>query len=133
LKIFRHLAANFRGLLHKQEPFTCVNLITLYDKERYTVNRETPSITIGRIENNKIVIPDERVSRLHCRIDYSEGIGVQITDYSKNGTWITDSDLKSEIYLLNKSGWFQISQGYIFLGLPPASGLNMTRIQFFCF
>lgn len=133
MKIFRQLAANFKGLLHKQDPFTCVNLITLYDKEHYSVNRDMPSITIGRIENNKIIIPDERVSRLHCRIDYTEGIGVQITDYSKNGTWITDSDLTSEIYLLNKSGWFQINQGYIFLGLPPASGLNMTRIQFFCF
>ena len=133
MKIFQQLVIGLKGLFIRQKPFACINLVTLFDKERYTVDRGVPSITIGRNETNTIVIPDERISRLHCRIDYQEGIGLQITDYSKNGTWITDPELKSVIYLLNKSGWFQINQGYIFLGLPPAGGFNMTRIQFFCF
>ena len=109
-----------------------MTLVTLFDREQYIVDQGRRSITVGRNESNDIVIPDGRVSKLHCRIDYHEGKGFHITDYSRNGTFICNSELTNIIHLLNRTGWFQIPAGHIFLGIHPRSGFNSTKIEFTC-
>ena len=109
-----------------------MTLMTLFDSERYIVDESRRSITIGRNESNDIVIPDGRVSKLHCRIDYEEGKGFHITDYSRNGTFICNTELTNIVHLANKAGWFQIPAGHLFLGIHPRSGFNSTKIEFSC-
>jgi adenylate cyclase len=46
-----------------------------------------PTVTIGRAQQNDIVVRSPLVSRLHARIDYRHGRFV-LTDMSANGTWI---------------------------------------------
>ena len=133
------LKVNFKGYLdkfrrrsvHREAPVS-MTLTTLFDNERYTVDQSRRSVTIGRNEFNDIVIPDGRVSKLHCRIDYEEGKGFNITDYSRNGTFICNTELTNIIHLTNKSGWFQIPAGHLFLGIHPRSGFNTTKIEFNC-
>lgn len=130
---------NFKAYLDKFLPATVrqkvpasMTFMTLFDREKYIVDKTKRSLTIGRIESNDIVIPDGRVSKLHCRIDYEEGKGFQITDYSRNGTFICNTELTNIIHLANKSGWFQIPAGHLYLGIHPRSGFNTTRIEFNC-
>lgn len=120
-----------RKTASRRAPVT-MTLVTLFDSERYIVDQSRCSITIGRNESNDIVIPDGRVSKIHCRIDYEEGKGFQITDYSRNGTFICNIELTNIIHLDNKSGWFQIPAGHLFLGIHPRSGFNSTKIEFNC-
>ncbi|MCH7696510.1 MAG: FHA domain-containing protein [Proteobacteria bacterium] len=121
----------FKKIIGKETKPSSMSLITSFDKEKYTVDEMNLFATIGRDEKNTIVMPDERVSKLHCRIDYQEGTGFHITDYSRNGTFICDTDFKSIIHLSNKSGFIQINQGYLYIGLPPSKGFEMTKIQFY--
>ena len=109
-----------------------MSLITSFDDEKYVVDGTRRSMTIGRNESNDIVIPDGRVSKLHCRIDYVEGKGFHVTDFSRNGTFICNPELTNIIHLANKSGWFQIPDGNIYLGIHPRSGFNSTKIRFTC-
>ena len=109
-----------------------MTLVTLFDSEKYIVDHSRRSITIGRNESNDIVIPDGRVSKLHCRIDYEEGKGFHITDYSRNGTFICNTALTNIIHLASQSGWFQIPTGHLYLGIHPRSGFNTTKIEFKC-
>lgn len=133
------LMMNFKTYLDKLWPSVIrrkapvsMTLTTLFDSERYIVDQSRRSITIGRNESNDIVIPDGRVSKLHCRIDYEEGKGFHITDYSRNGTFICNAELTNIVHLARKSGWFQIPVGHLFLGIHPRSGFSSTKIEFNC-
>ncbi|CAK77621.1 unnamed protein product (macronuclear) [Paramecium tetraurelia] len=76
----------------------------LYDEE----------ITIGRLDTNKIVINESRLSGLHCKIKWDSANNLaQMQDLSTNGTFIGDQKIGKnneiilkngdEIYLLHKS------------------------------
>jgi pSer/pThr/pTyr-binding forkhead associated (FHA) protein len=47
-----------------------------------------PSLTIGRADQNDLVVRQPLVSRLHARIEYRNGRFV-LTDLSANGTYVT--------------------------------------------
>jgi hypothetical protein len=133
------LMVNIKTYLNKflpaslgQKAPVSMTLVTLFDREKYIVDQGKRSLTIGRNESNDIVIPDGRVSKLHCRIDYEEGKGFHITDYSRNGTFICNTELTNIVHLANKAGWFQIPAGHLFLGIHPRSGFNSTKIEFIC-
>lgn len=49
-----------------------------------------PSMTVGRGEQNELVIKDELVSRLHARIDYRNH-RFTLTDQSTNGSYVVDA------------------------------------------
>ena len=77
------------------------------------VNLLEESYTIGRNSVNKVVVPDIRLSKVHCKIFRdSEGI-IWIEDMSSNGTFIEDEKIGKgnkrklvsgdKIYLLHKS------------------------------
>lgn len=132
MRNFKNYLDKFRQKSVSRKAPASMILTTLFDNERYIVDQSRRSLTIGRNESNDIVIPDGRVSKLHCRIDYEEGKGFHITDYSRNGTFICNPELTNIIHLANKSGWFQILEGNLFLGIHPRSGFNSTKIEFSC-
>ena len=109
-----------------------MTLVTRFDQEKYIIDISRRSVTIGRNETNDVVIPDGRVSKLHCRIDFEEGRGFNITDYSRNGTFICNPEKTNIIHLSKKTGWFQIPRGQIYLGIHPRSGINSTTMEFTC-
>ena len=119
-------------LSRRKKPPNKMILTTLFDDEKYVVDDENQSITIGRNEANQIVMPDGRVSKLHCRIDYFHKKGFQVTDYSRNGTFVCNEEITNIIHMVDKSGMVQIPKGSIFLGIHPRSGFNSTKISFEC-
>ena len=62
-----------------------------------TVDEERPSMTIGRLPGNDIVLKYPHVSRLHAKIEHRRGKFV-LVDTSVNGTYIHVSD-QDTIYL----------------------------------
>jgi pSer/pThr/pTyr-binding forkhead associated (FHA) protein len=118
------------SLSRKQKLPQKLIITSLFDDERYIVDEENTSITIGRNEANQIVMPDGRVSKLHCRLDFLAGKGFQITDYSRNGTFVCNEEVTNIVHMANKSGMIQIPKGNIFLGIHPRSGFNTTKLSF---
>jgi class 3 adenylate cyclase len=51
------------------------------------VNKDRPSVTLGRQNHNDVVVNDNRVSRSHARIEYRRGKFV-LVDLSTNGTFV---------------------------------------------
>ncbi|CAD8079111.1 unnamed protein product [Paramecium sonneborni] len=81
-----------------------VNSQELFDEE----------ITIGRLDTNKIIISESRLSGLHCKIKWDSTNNIaQLLDLSTNGTFIGDQKIGKnneiilkngdEIFLLHKS------------------------------
>jgi pSer/pThr/pTyr-binding forkhead associated (FHA) protein len=57
---------------------------------------DKPVMTVGRREDCDIVIPDDLLSREHCRITVDEKNGFFIEDLSStNSTWINSVELKT--------------------------------------
>jgi adenylate cyclase len=57
------------------------------------LNQERPAVTLGRGQQNDLIIPDEFISRLHARIEYRRGKFV-LLDQSTNGTFVRMPDGK---------------------------------------
>lgn len=58
-----------------------------FDKRELLVDEHRSSISIGRSEDNDVVLQGERISRLHARIEFCDNEFVLI-DLSANGTFI---------------------------------------------
>jgi hypothetical protein len=55
---------------------------------------DRPSLTVGRANDNAIIIPDNNVSRFHARIDMIDGVP-RIEDIgSTNGTWVNGQSIR---------------------------------------
>jgi len=81
------------------------------DKE-IELDHKRPMITMGRGQENEIIVPDEYASRLHARIEYRRGKFV-LFDQSTNGTFVSTGEKKlhlhREEFLLQGAG--EISLG----------------------
>jgi adenylate cyclase len=95
-------------------------------RTRLELGEGHPSLTIGRADQNDLVVPQLVVSRLHARIEYRNGRFV-LTDLSANGTYIApDSGIAS--YLHRDS---QELTGSGVLGLGEAvSPSSLTTVRF---
>ena len=82
------------------------------DKEIY-VDRNTPSITMGRNEVNDIVVDDVIASRSHATIEYRRGKFV-LVDQSTNGTYVSHEGQKPA--LIHQDELVLGMRGYISLG-----------------
>jgi adenylate cyclase len=74
-----------------------------------------PTLTIGRSEQNDLVVRHPVVSRLHARIDYRNGRFV-LTDQSANGTFVAvdggrTTYVHRDHYVLTGSGILGLGQG----------------------
>lgn len=72
----------------RDDPMTALQAVVLRveENDRTRTVRAPVPITIGRAPNATLVIPDAQVSRLHARIDFTDG-SLSIRDLdSRNGT-----------------------------------------------
>jgi len=99
-----------------------------FREQEVEVSQNRSTITVGRGQENDLVITDEFASRLHARIEFRRGKFV-LLDQSTNGTFVAVSGEKSlylhrEEYLLQGTG--TISLGRPFEGDPPALIIHFT-------
>jgi len=85
-----------------------------------------PSLTIGRAEQNDLVVRNPLVSRLHARIEYRNGRFV-LTDLSANGTYVL-ADGGSERYV-HRDNQELIGAGSLGLGETVSPG-SPTAVRF---
>lgn len=105
-----------------------VRLRLRFDDRELVVDERTSNITIGRAEENDVVVNGHLCSRLHARIVIGRSNFVLI-DQSTNGTFVQTGDgeelfVRQDILQLN-------GQGVIGLGCLPEHGSQHT-IHFAC-
>ena len=86
------------------------------------------SVTIGRAEDNDVVVKGNLISRLHARIEISRNKFVLI-DQSTNGTFVQTAD--GEESFVRRDSLQIKGQGMIGLGRLPEAGSPQT-IRFVC-
>jgi class 3 adenylate cyclase len=97
------------------------------DQELLVDDRHS-SITIGRAEDNDVVVKGNLISRLHARIEISRNKFV-LTDQSTNGTFVQAAD--GEESFVRRDSLQIKGQGMIGLGRLPEQGSPQT-ICFTC-
>lgn len=99
-----------------------------FDDRELLVDKRRPSVTIGRGEDQDIVVKGERISLIHARIEISDNKFVLI-DQSTNGTYVQTADAEESFI---RRGSSQLGgQGMIGLGSRPRQGSPHT-IRFTC-
>lgn len=66
---------------------------------RQTRTLAAREVSIGRAGENDVVLEDELVSRLHCRLVSVEGGAVVMDEGSSNGTWLNGEPLAHPTFL----------------------------------
>ena len=99
-----------------------------FDDRELLVDKRRPSVTIGRGEDQDIVVKGERISLIHARIEISDNKFVLI-DQSTNGTYVQTAD-GEESFIRRGSSQLR-GQGMIGLGSRPRQGSPHT-IRFTC-
>jgi adenylate cyclase len=99
-----------------------------FDERELVVDERPSSITIGRAEENDVVVKGRLSSRLHARIEIGRSKCVLI-DQSTNGTFVQTGD-GEELFI--RQDILQLKgQGMIGLGCLPQQGSQHT-IHFTC-
>jgi adenylate cyclase len=80
---------------------------------RLELNSIRPTVTLGRGDQNDLVVGQACVSRLHARIDYRKGRFV-LTDLSTNGTYVLAKG--SEVRLVRRDSHELTTSGILSLG-----------------
>ena len=115
------IASDPRSAHHMRLRLRCQDRELLVD-ERHS------SITIGRAEDNDVVVKGNLISRLHARIEISRNKFVLI-DQSTNGTFVQSAD--GEESFVRRDSLQIKGQGMIGLGRLPEQGAAQT-IDFTC-
>jgi adenylate cyclase len=92
------------------------------------IDERHPSVTIGRAEDNDVVVKGNLISRLHARIEISRNKFV-LVDQSTNGTFVQTGD--GEESFVRRDSLQIKGQGMIGLGRLPEQGSPQT-IRFDC-
>jgi adenylate cyclase len=87
------------------------------------------SVTMGRAEENDIVIKGNLISRLHARIEFNRNKFL-LVDQSTNGTFVL-SDSGEESFVRRDSLQLK-GEGMIGLGKTPESNVPSQMLQFSC-
>ncbi|MGE0820597.1 MAG: adenylate/guanylate cyclase domain-containing protein [Candidatus Binatia bacterium] len=94
-------------------PAPYARLSLRFNDKELELNPTRPAASLGRGQENELVVPDEFASRLHARIEYRRGKFV-LTDQSTNGTFVVTPGEKP-LYLHREELLLQGS-GFISLG-----------------
>ncbi|HEY6643949.1 adenylate/guanylate cyclase domain-containing protein [Povalibacter sp.] len=81
------------------------------------------NITIGRAEENDVVVKGNLISRLHARIEFSRGKFL-LVDQSTNGTFVTTKE--GEEAFVRRDSMQLKSEGMIGFGRVPENGSPLT-------
>jgi adenylate cyclase len=100
-----------------------------FDDRELLVDQRHSSITIGRAENNDVVVKGHLISRLHARIEISRNKFIILVDQSTNGSFVQTAD-GDELFVLRDSLQLK-GQGMIGLGRVPEQDSSHT-IRFTC-
>ena len=93
----------------------------------FVLGDDRESLTMGRAEENDIVVKGNLISRLHARIEMARN-KFMLVDQSTNGTFVTSEEGK-EAFVRRDSVALQ-GKGLIGLGrLPEAAALDAIRYQ----
>ena len=116
------------GIAGDARPARAMRLRLRTEDKELLVDERHSSVTIGRAEDNDVVVKGNLISRLHARIEISRNKFVLI-DQSTNGTFVQTAD-GEEAFVRRDS--LQIKgQGMIGLGRLPEQGSPQT-IRFNC-
>jgi len=91
------------------------SLKLIYRGNIFIVNRNRPTLQMGRDESNDIVIVSLFASRIHARVHTRDGHFV-LTDLSSNGTFLLIDDQPAEVHLrreeavLGGRGWIGLGK-----------------------
>jgi hypothetical protein len=99
-----------------------------FDGRELLVDEHHPSISIGRSEDNDVVITGERVSREHARIEFN-GCKLVLIDRSVNGTFLQTAS--GELSRIRRGRTQVDGEGLIGFGRRPKQNSSHT-IQFVC-
>jgi hypothetical protein len=116
------------GIATESRPARVMRLRLRCDDRELLVDERHSSITIGRAEDNDVVVKGNLISRLHARIEINRNKFVLI-DQSTNGTFVQSSD-GEESFVRRDSVQIR-GQGMIGLGRLPEQGSPQT-IRFAC-
>jgi len=110
-------ALSLGGLRDRLKP---ARLIVSYQDEEVVLNGTRTSITLGRAEENDLVVKGNLISRLHVRIEYNRNKFILI-DQSTNGTFVMSS--AGEESFVRRDSMQLKGRGTIGLGrVPDATG-----------
>jgi adenylate cyclase len=90
------------------------SLKLIYRGNIFIVNRNRPTLQMGRDESNDIVIVSLFASRIHARVHTRDGHFV-LTDLSSNGTFLLIDDQPAEVHLRREEAVLS-GRGWIGLG-----------------
>jgi class 3 adenylate cyclase len=110
----------FSHKFHTRLDLTIGNQTIVIDKKR-------PSVTIGRMDYNDIVIDHSWISRSHISIEFRKGI-FMIADKSSNGTFIYPA--AEEMNFIRKSEHPLSGQGIILLGMDRNNEIQNEVITY---
>jgi adenylate cyclase len=99
-----------------------------YQGEEIVLDDSRPNITIGRAEENDVVIKGNLISRLHAKIEFSRNKFVLI-DQSTNGTFVTTKE--GEEAFVRRDSMHLKGEGMIGFGRVPENGSSLS-IRYAC-
>jgi adenylate cyclase len=109
-------------------PVRSMRLRLRFDDRELLAEERDSRITLGRAEDNDLVVKGHLISRLHARIEINRNKFVLI-DQSTNGTFVQSSD--GEESFVRRDSLQIRGQGMIGLGRLPEQGSAQT-IRFTC-
>jgi len=116
------------GIAGDARPGRSLRLRLSTEDRELLVDERHSSVTIGRAEDNDVVVKGNLISRLHARIEISRNKFVLI-DQSTNGTFVQSAD--GEESFVRRDSLQIKGQGMIGLGRLPEQGAAQT-IDFTC-
>lgn len=96
--------------------------------QEVVVDEGRSNITIGRAEENDVVVKGNLISRLHARIEFSRNKFL-LVDQSTNGTFVTTGE--GEEAFVRRDSMQLKGEGMIGFGRVPESGSSLT-LRFAC-
>lgn len=96
--------------------------------QEVVVDEGRSNITIGRAEENDVVVKGNLISRLHARIEFSRNKFL-LVDQSTNGTFVTTRE--GEEAFVRRDSMQLKGEGMIGFGRVPESGSSLT-LRFAC-
>ena len=94
-----------------------IRLRLQFPERELLVDERRSTITIGRAENNDVVVKDNLISRVHARIEISHNRYIILLDHSTNGTFVQTGE-RDAVFVRRDSVQIK-GRGMTGLGRPP--------------
>jgi adenylate cyclase len=91
--------------------------------QRIELDDSRPALTMGRAEQNDLVIKDDVASRLHARLEHRNGRFI-LTDQSANGTFVVPD--RGQSAYVHRDSVVLVGAGMLGLGQSPLPGSPVT-------